>query len=37
MPPALILALKALIFCVYLVVLRATVPRYRYDQLMDIG
>lgn len=36
-PPALALSLKALIFCVYLVVLRATVPRYRYDQLMDIG
>ena len=34
---ALVLSLKALIFCVYLVVLRATVPRYRYDQLMDIG
>jgi NADH-quinone oxidoreductase subunit H len=37
LPPALVLSLKALIFCVYLVVLRATVPRYRYDQLMDIG
>jgi len=37
LPASLILSLKALIFCVYLVVLRATVPRYRYDQLMDIG
>jgi NADH-quinone oxidoreductase subunit H len=37
LPSALVLSLKALIFCVYLVVLRATVPRYRYDQLMDIG
>jgi NADH-quinone oxidoreductase subunit H len=36
-PPAAALSGKALIFCVYLVVLRATVPRYRYDQLMDIG
>jgi NADH-quinone oxidoreductase subunit H len=37
LPNSFVLSLKTLIFCVYLVVLRATVPRYRYDQLMDIG
>lgn len=31
------LAFKALIFCFAFVLVRATFPRYRYDQLMDIG
>jgi NADH-quinone oxidoreductase subunit H len=35
--PALVVALKALIFCFAFVLVRATFPRYRYDQLMDIG
>ena len=35
--PAACLALKALIFCFAFVLVRATFPRYRYDQLMDIG
>jgi NADH-quinone oxidoreductase subunit H len=37
LPPATIVALKALIFCFAFVLVRATFPRYRYDQLMDIG
>jgi NADH:ubiquinone oxidoreductase subunit H len=31
------LALKALLFCFAFVLVRATFPRYRYDQLMDLG
>ena len=31
------LALKTLVFCFAFVLVRATFPRYRYDQLMDIG
>jgi NADH-quinone oxidoreductase subunit H len=30
-------ALKIVIFCFLFVLVRATFPRYRYDQLMDIG
>ena len=37
LPPATLLTLKALIFCFIFVLVRATFPRYRYDQLMDIG
>jgi NADH-quinone oxidoreductase subunit H len=29
--------LKGLVFCFFFVLVRATLPRYRYDQLMDIG
>lgn len=36
-PAALVLTLKGLIFCFLFVLVRATFPRYRYDQLMDIG
>ena len=35
--PALALSAKALVFCFLFVLVRATFPRYRYDQLMDIG
>jgi len=34
---SLILAGKAAFIWVFFVVVRATLPRYRYDQLMDIG
>jgi NADH-quinone oxidoreductase subunit H len=37
LPLATILACKALVFCFAFVLVRATFPRYRYDQLMDIG
>lgn len=37
LPAATVVALKALIFCFAFVLVRATFPRYRYDQLMDIG
>lgn len=37
LPLATSLAFKALIFCFAFVLVRATFPRYRYDQLMDIG
>lgn len=37
LPPATVLAIKALVFCFVFVLVRATFPRYRYDQLMDIG
>jgi NADH-quinone oxidoreductase subunit H len=30
-------AFKVVIFCFLFVLVRATFPRYRYDQLMDIG
>lgn len=32
-----ILVLKGLIFCFLFILVRATLPRYRYDQLMDTG
>lgn len=32
-----LLVLKTLLFCFFFVLVRATLPRYRYDQLMDIG
>lgn len=34
---ALVLSLKAAIIWIFFVNVRATLPRYRYDQLMDIG
>jgi NADH-quinone oxidoreductase subunit H len=34
---AFVLALKASVIWVFFVLVRATLPRYRYDQLMDIG
>lgn len=34
---ALLLSTKTLIFCFIFVLVRATFPRYRYDQLRDIG
>ena len=34
---AVALALKASVIWVFFVLVRATLPRYRYDQLMDIG
>jgi NADH-quinone oxidoreductase subunit H len=37
LPASTTLALKALVFCFAFVLVRATFPRYRYDQLMDIG
>jgi NADH-quinone oxidoreductase subunit H len=37
LPAATVVALKALLFCFAFVLVRATFPRYRYDQLMDIG
>jgi len=37
LPMATVVTLKALIFCFLFVLVRATFPRYRYDQLMDIG
>jgi len=36
-PPTACLVLKTLVFCFAFVLVRATFPRYRYDQLMDIG
>jgi NADH-quinone oxidoreductase subunit H len=35
--PQLWFAVKVVIFCFLFVLVRATFPRYRYDQLMDIG
>jgi NADH-quinone oxidoreductase subunit H len=35
--PAATFSAKGLIFCFLFVLVRATFPRYRYDQLMDIG
>lgn len=31
------LALKSIFFCVLFIIVRASFPRYRYDQLMDLG
>lgn len=36
-PAPLFMGLKITIFCFLFVLVRATFPRYRYDQLMDIG
>ena len=35
--PIIIITAKILVFCFLYVLVRATYPRYRYDQLMDIG
>jgi NADH:ubiquinone oxidoreductase subunit H len=32
-----ILMLKTVMFCVLQIVIRWTLPRFRYDQLMDLG
>lgn len=37
LPAAASLALKSVLFFFLLILVRATFPRYRYDQLMDIG
>jgi len=37
LPMSTTLTLKGLVFCFLFVLVRATFPRYRYDQLMDIG
>jgi len=34
---AALLAVKAAVIWIFFVIIRATLPRYRYDQLMDIG
>jgi NADH:ubiquinone oxidoreductase subunit H len=36
-PSALMLSAKAAVTWIFFVLVRATLPRYRYDQLMDIG
>lgn len=36
-PPQIWFPFKVMIFCFLFVLVRATFPRYRYDQLMDIG
>jgi NADH-quinone oxidoreductase subunit H len=35
-PPVMWLELKTVFICFIFVLVRATLPRYRYDQLMDI-
>jgi NADH-quinone oxidoreductase subunit H len=37
MGQAFVLALKTTIFCFFYIVVRATLPRYKFNQLMDIG
>jgi NADH-quinone oxidoreductase subunit H len=36
-PTSVIFSIKIIFFCFLYVLVRATLPRYRYDQLMDIG
>lgn len=36
-PPFFILAVKVLIVVYLIIYIRATLPRYRYDQLMSLG
>jgi NADH-quinone oxidoreductase subunit H len=36
-PPMIWLSLKVVVFCFLFILVRATLPRYRYDQLMEIG
>jgi NADH-quinone oxidoreductase subunit H len=35
--PSFIFSFKTSVVCFFFVLVRATLPRYRYDQLMDIG
>lgn len=35
--PGFWLSIKVIIFCFFYILVRATLPRYRYDQLMEIG
>jgi NADH-quinone oxidoreductase subunit H len=35
--PALFFSIKIVVFCFLFILVRASFPRYRYDQLMDIG
>ena len=37
LPAELILAVKLTLFCFLFILVRATLPRYKYNQLMDIG
>jgi len=37
LPKYLIFSFKTILICFFFVIIRATLPRYRYDQLMDIG
>jgi NADH-quinone oxidoreductase subunit H len=36
-PPMIWISFKVIIFCFLFILVRATLPRYRYDQLMEIG
>jgi NADH-quinone oxidoreductase subunit H len=36
-PGSIIFSIKIVIFCYLFILVRAAFPRYRYDQLMDIG
>ena len=36
-PPMFWISFKVIIFCFLFILVRATLPRYRYDQLMEIG
>jgi NADH-quinone oxidoreductase subunit H len=36
-PPYIIFSIKIILICFLFVIVRATLPRYRYDQLMNIG
>jgi NADH-quinone oxidoreductase subunit H len=35
--PVVVLVLKAIVICFFFILVRATFPRYRYDQLMNLG
>jgi NADH-quinone oxidoreductase subunit H len=36
-PHYIVFSFKTVVICFFFVITRATLPRYRYDQLMDIG